>query len=747
MMEPPKQPTIEKKSTDDPLSACSHYENGNALFENGNMIEALSEYDKAIELNPRHAQAYTNRALVLQSIGQLDQALESCNHAIEINPTILEAYINRGNIHSELGNFSLAVNDYDNALYINTNSMKAHYNKGNALQALRQWEKSITCYENIVRIEPQNYAAFFNIGLAWHQLMQWDNALKNYALAIEYNPNFFMAYNNSGAILYNLNRWTQALLHFNKTIEINPHDPLAHNNQGAVLQSMRQPKQALLSFNQAIQLDPTYAQAYFNRAVVLEKMNRFDEAINDYKQLISIMPNYDFAKGSLLHVKMLCGDWSDFNQMNILIKNDVLNHKKVITPFQYQAISDSEYDLLICAKIAIDNQFSRKNNSFTHEQKWKHQKIRIGYVSGEFRNQATSVLLAQTWELHNKNEFEIIAFDNGWDDGSHLRNRISRAFDEIIDISNLSDLEAANLIHEKEIDILVNLNIFFGETRQGVFAFKPSPIQVNYLGFPGTSGSDYMDYLIADNIVIPKDSQHYYSEKIAYLPHSYQANDQQRIISSRAFSRHELGLPQHGFVYCCFNSTYKITPPTFERWMQILKSTPNSVLWLLQENLITVQKLRSEAMAQGIDPARLIFAEKMPHAEHLARHRAADLFLDTLPYNAHTTASDALWAGLPVLTCQGKTFPGRVASSLLAAVGLPELITLSQQDYERLAIELAANPTLLNSIKQKLQHNRLNTPLFDTPLFTHHLEDLYKQMMNRYRSNQPIDHLYSKSAH
>jgi len=305
----------------------------------------------------------------------------------------------------------------------------------------------------------------------------------------------------------------------------------------------------------------------------------------------------------------------------------------------------------------------------------------------------------------------------------------------------MSDLEAASLVKAKGIDILVNLNGYFGDARQDVFAYRPSPIQVNYLGFPGTIGADYIDYLIADRTVIPDASRQHYVEKIAWLPDCYQVNDRKKVIADKVFTREELGLPRTGFVFCCFNNNYKITPGTYDAWMRMLERVDASVLWLLESNPEAARNLRRECAARGVRPERLVFAPHMPLAEHLARHRAADLFIDTLPYNAHTTASDALWAGLPLITCIGRTFPGRVAASLLKAIDMPELITTTQEEYEALAVELATHPRRLELIRHKLSRNRLTTPLFDTPLFTRHIEDAFAQMVERYRADLPPDHI------
>jgi hypothetical protein len=433
---------------------------------------------------------------------------------------------------------------------------------------------------------------------------------------------------------------------------------------------------------------------------------------------------------------MLGCDWTNYEKYVDEIFHLVEEGRMGAEPFGFQGIANSEGLLKKCAEIYSNHKFPTGGN-FSKLPQFNHHKIRIGYLCGEFYNQATSILMTRAWELHDKSKFEIFAFDNGLDDGSEYRQRIKKAFARILDISKISDFEAVELIQENEIDILVNLNGFFGNQRQGIFSYKPAPIQVNYLGFPGTIGIGYMDYIIADKVVIPEDSKIYYAEKIVYLPNSYQANDNLRKISNKQFSRAQFGLPRDAFVFACFNNNYKITPTTFDSWMRILSLTRDSVLWLLADNSIAKENLIKEADARGIDSSRLVFAERLPISEHLARHKLADLFLDTLPYNAHTTCSDSLWAGLPVLTFKGHTFPGRVAASLLSAVGLSELITNNQEEYESLAIELAMNPQKLANIKLKLISNRLAAPLFDTPLFIKNLEAVYIKIHERYLEGLP----------
>jgi predicted O-linked N-acetylglucosamine transferase (SPINDLY family) len=368
------------------------------------------------------------------------------------------------------------------------------------------------------------------------------------------------------------------------------------------------------------------------------------------------------------------------------------------------------------------------------------QKIRIGYFSADFRNHAVSLLTAELYELHDKNKFEIIAFSFGVDDKGPMRLRLSQAFNQFIDVCDMSDLEIAKLARDLQIDIAVDLGGHTQDSRTGIFSNRAAPIQISYIGYLGTMGAEYYDYLLADETIIPDELQKFYAEKIVYLP-SYQVNDRKRLISDRQFTRQELGLPEHGFVFCCLNNNYKILPATFDGWMRILKIVVGSALWLLEDNEWSRENLKKEAEKQGIAADRLVFAERLPLPEHLARHRQADLFLDTFPCNAGATASDALWTGLPILTRMGRSFASRVAASLLNAIGLPELITNTQEEYEALAIELALNQNKLAEIKLKLANNRLTTPLFDTPLFTKNLETAYIKMMGRYQDDLQPDHI------
>jgi predicted O-linked N-acetylglucosamine transferase (SPINDLY family) len=422
------------------------------------------------------------------------------------------------------------------------------------------------------------------------------------------------------------------------------------------------------------------------------------------------------------------------------ISKKILSTKKVSEPFALLALSDDALLHKKSSEIYALKKYPKNPTLGSIPKHAKKEKIRIGYFSADLRQHAVSILAAELFELHNKNRFEIIAFSFGADDKSLMRLRLSGAFNQFIDVSSMSDLDIARLSRELKIDIAVDLGGYTSVCRTGLFAYRAAPIQVSYLGYLGTMGTEYIDYILADKTIIPDGSEPYYSEKIVYLP-SYQVNDRRRVISDKIFTRRELGLPEKGFVFCCFNNNYKILPNTFASWMRILKAAEDSILFLYADNKWVEENLKKEAEARGINRARLVFGRSIHADEYLARYRACDLFLDTTPYNAGTTASDALWAGVPILTFIGQSFASRMAASLLKAIELPELITSTQEEYEALAIDLAKNPQKLADIKLKLANNRLSTPLFDTPLFTKNLEAAYIKIYERYQDDLQPDHI------
>jgi predicted O-linked N-acetylglucosamine transferase (SPINDLY family) len=501
------------------------------------------------------------------------------------------------------------------------------------------------------------------------------------------------------------------------------------------LGELKRYEEAIACHDKAISINPNYAEAWSNKGNVLNELKRYDEAFASHDRALSLKNDIPWIYGDLLHTKMRVCSWSDFEGHLETIAQQVLANQEVITPLPLLSLSDNALLHRKSSEIYVQSKYPVKPVLGPIQKRPGNQKIRVAYYSADFHNHATGHLIAELFELYDKSQFEFIGFSFGPITNDEMRQRLEKSFDQFIEVGHQSDLEIAQLSRELNIDIAVDLKGFTQDSRTGIFAHRAAPIQVSYLGYPGTMGAEYMDYIIADKILIPEGAQQAYSEKVVYLPNSYQVNDRKRLISDKQFTRQELGLPENGFVFCCFNNNFKILPATFAGWMRILKAVEGSVLWLFQDNAWAVESLKQEAANQGIDPSRLVFAERMPLSEHLARQRQADLFLDTFPYNAHTTTSDSLWAGLPVLTLMGNSFASRVAASLLNAIGLPELITHTQEEYEALAVALATNPEKLAALKQKLASNRLTTPLFDTPQFTKDLERAYIQMHEQYQAD------------
>jgi protein O-GlcNAc transferase len=430
-----------------------------------------------------------------------------------------------------------------------------------------------------------------------------------------------------------------------------------------------------------------------------------------------------------------CCDWRGLDRLKSQIENGLRAGKPAIMPFAYAASFESPAGQLRASGIYAQRICPHRIASW-QGPRYRHDRIRLAYFSSDFRAHATGYVMAELFERHDRARFETFAISFGFDDGSKMQSRLRGAFNRFVDVKEKSDREIAALVREMEIDIAVDLKGFTENSRPGIFALRPAPVAVSYMGFPATMGADFIDYIIADRFVIPETENGSYSEKVVYLPDSYWVNDSKKRISERTPSRVEAGLPEAGFVFCCFNNNYKIRPEFFDVWMRLLHKVEGSVLWLFEGHAAVARNLRQEAAARGIAPERLIFAPRMALADHLARHRLADLFLDTLPYNAHTTATDALWVGLPVLTCAGSTFVGRVCASLLDAIGLPEMIAGSLEAYEALALKLATEAQALAAVKEKLGRNRASQPLFDTDRFRRHFEAAFITMHERHQRGE-----------
>ena len=713
-----------------------------ALQESGQLVEAIHTYKKLLKLTPKNPQLLNTLGMIALQLDNFKEGLNWLEQSLKIAPNQHYTLSNCGFALKELKHYSKALAYHDRALALKPDYVDAHYNRGLVLQALKRYEEALLSFDTTIALHPNDADAYYNRSISLKELKRYDEALISIDKVITLQPHYADAYCNRGTVLNALKHYDDALSSHDKALSLKYNYHEAYSNRAATLYHLKHLDEALESCNQAIIIKPHYAKSHSNRGAILTELRQFDEALASYNRAIVLKPDIDFLLGYFLHTKMHLCIWDDLPKHLNELTYKINNNEKVVTPFPVLALIDDPKIQKKTAEIYVNEKYPQSYVLPKIDHYPDHAKIRIGYFSADFHNHATMHLMAELFESHNKDKFEIIAFSFGPDTHDEWRQRVLLCFDQFIDVRFKSDRNIALLARTMEIDIAVDLKGFTTDSRAGIFAEGSAPIQVNYLGYPGTMGADYMDYLIADRTLIPEDKQQHYSEKIVYLPNSYQANVSKRSVTETALTRQELGLPDTGFIFCCFNNNYKITPTTFVGWMRILKAVEGSVLWLFESNSSAVNNLRKEAVKFGINEERLIFAKHLPIADHLNRIQIADLFIDTLPCNAHTTTSDALRMGLPVLTLIGHSFASRVAASLLNAVNLPELITTTQEQYESLAIEFGTHPEKLTPIKNKLLHNLSISPLYDIKLFTQHIESAYLIMQERQKNRLPPDHIY-----
>jgi len=668
----------------------------------GRHADALELIGAALKKQPDDARALSNYGIVLQRFKAYDQALACYQKALARAPDFPEAQNNRGITLHELGRYKEAIKSYDKALALRRDYAEAHFNRGNALSALKRHEQAVESYDRALAIRPANPEVF----------------------------------NNRGNALFDLNRHADAIVSYDQAIALRPDYANALNNRGRAMFTLKRYEDALANLSKALAISPDHVEALNNRGNVLKALKRYGEALADFEKALALKPDDAHAFGGLADAALKSCDWARMARIAGELPAR-LAAGCIVPPLSVLGYSGSPSLQLDCARTTIGYLVPPASKPLWTGKARRHDRLRIAYVSADFYRHATAFLMAQLFELHDRSRFEVLGVSFGRDDGSDMRARLVAAFDRFHEVGSRSDYDVAKLLHEQEVDIAVDLKGLTLDCRPGIFAHRPVPIQVSYLGYPGTMGADFIDYVIADAIVLPLDQQPFWTEKIVHLPDSYQVNDSKRQIAAHAPTRREAELPDRGFVFCSFNNNWKITPPLFEMWMRLLRAVEGSVLWLIWDNAAAAANLRKEAAARGVDPARLVFATTLKVEDHLARHRLADLFLDTLPVNAHTTASDALWAGLPLLTCRGESFSGRVAASLLEAVGLPELVTSNLEEYEALALRLAADANLLRGFHDRLAKNRLTSALFDTDRFRRRIEAAYLTMWDRFARGEP----------
>jgi len=648
-----------------------------------------------------------------------------------------------GVANAGLGNPEIAIGSFSKAIKLKPDYAEVYSNLGAVFKDLGRYKEAISSFANAIKLAPTDADSYYNLGNLFKDACAYEKAAASYRKAIQHRADYAWAHNNLGTVLRELGRREEAVVSYTKAVSLKPDYAQAHNNLGNVLNEIGRYEDAAVSHASAIQLQPDLAEAHSNLGNDLKSLGRLDEAIASYGVALQYKPDFEDARVRMLHQQACICDWKAIRSGAASIA-DLGVSKNEVVPFSMLSLEDHPARHLKRSQLYAEKMFQIPDMPVFARPDVKPERLRIGYFSADFHNHAIMFLMVKLFELHDSEKFVIHAYSYGVDSNDGMRNRLLAAVDVFHDVSDLSDRDVAKLCRSEGIDIAVDLTGYTQDSRSGIFGFRPAPVQINYLGYPGSMGAPFIDYILADELVIPAEQRKHYSEEIIYLPHSYQVNDSAREISDEPVSRAAEGLPETGFVFCCFNNNYKISSREFDIWMRLLLQVEGSVLWLLKPNQLAKQNLRREAKNRGVDPERIIFAHKAQQADHLARHRLADLFLDTFNYNAHTTASDALWAGLPVITKMGESFSARVAGSLLNAIGVPELITCSEASYEQLSLELALKPQKLAALKEKLAANRLTTALFDTGKFAEHIEDAYQLVYQRYIDGKVPETIFVK---
>ena len=733
--------SLKKAISAEPNYVDAHYNLAITFKELGRLDESVKSYQKTIEINPNFAQAYNNLGNVFNQLGKTKAGIECFEKAIEINPNFAEAYNNLGNLYKDLQQHDNAFQSYKKAIGIHPNIAEVHNNLGNVLKDLEQYDDAIQSYKKAIEINPEFAEAYYNLGATLRQLRQMDEAVINLKKAISIRSNYAEAYNNLGSCFTLLGNMNSAIDSYQKALDINPDYAEAYNSLGNALNLLGKVKAGIKCFEKAISIDPNFAEAYNSLGNAYKKTKQREKSLVLFKKAMTIKPNMDFILGDILNSKMHLCEWDETQKLLEDTRKKIVNNEKVIEPFNLMGLIDDPALQIKAQRLRITGDHPKSNILPAIDQYPKHPKIRIGYFSADFREHPVGYLTAELYELHDRDHFEVHAFSFGPDTKDEMNLRIKAGVDHFHDVNKLSHKEIALFARSLEIDIAIDLGGLTAEARTDVFAMSAAPIQLSYIGYLGTMGADYYDYLIADPVMIPKESQKYYAEKIVYLP-SFQVNDSTDLPPEITLTRKDVSLPEEGFVFCCFNNTYKFTPTIFDSWARILKQVENSVLIVYANNETSKANLSEEIKHRGVDPSRLIFGDSLPKPKYLARYRTADLFLDTHPYNAGTTASDALKMGLPMITYLGNCYQARMGASIVSALNLPELITHSLEEYEALAIELATNPEKMQAIKDKLASNLTTAPLYNTKLFVKNLESAYTTMYERYHEGLEPDHIY-----
>ncbi|MEJ0036265.1 MAG: tetratricopeptide repeat protein [Gammaproteobacteria bacterium] len=715
---------------------------GNALIKAERVAEAKEAYDRALTLRPEHAGALLNRAAAFVRLEKLEEAQADLDRLLALDPNHVEAHIRRASLAAKRGDPLDAYQRLECETPDLSQSAEAWCVRGSALAQLRCYEEALEAYDRALELRSDYVDASAGRGGVLSMLRRFEEALLEYDRALRIDPDHVEALYNRGLALGELDRLEEALEYFERAVANKPRYLRGLANLVPVLARFRHFPQALECCDRALEIEPKHAQTLIWRADMLVKLRRFDDALAAYDTVLEVEPAGADSWFSLyLYLRKNICDWNGLDAMIARLRAGFTGPDPApVAPLLLMSFDSTlEEKLNVARHFASTTPAPPSRKERPPEATFKpHERIRIAYISANFNRHPVAYTLAELMERHDRSKFDVIGISLGGDDRSDIRARIVSACTSFHDVNALSDEAAADLLRELEVDIAIDLMGHTEDSRRGMLALRCAPLQVNYLGFPGTSAEPYMDYLIADQYLIPSEHREGYTERLVRLPHSYMPIDTKWGASEHTPTRQSEGLPEQGFVFCAFTTHYKITPAVFDVWMRLLSQIESSVLWLQGANEVAERNLEAFAAERGVDPSRLIFAIRTPGiAEHLARHRLADLYLDTTPYNAHSTARDALWMGLPLLTIEGSSFASRVAGSILTAAGLPQLVAADLDAYESMALRLARDPQALADLKRHLAETRLAQPLFDMDLYRRHIEVAFTRMVERARRGEP----------
>lgn len=736
-----------------PSVALAHYNLGLVYLTQKKIPEAAAAFAQCLKYAPKSAMAHAKLAECYIRTGKLQQAVKHIETSLTINP-------DQHGLLGELGRLQVHFKDWEKARYCFSKAAQMQpgnasilNNLGNVCNALDQRGDAQKAYHQAIKADPDNAQAYYNLANLHLRAGNETAARTGMIKALERKPDQFHMLSRMGNLFAMWRYHGAALTCFTAAHEKKPDDMETLRGLGRAYADGGKPDEAIECFERVSKAAPEDWQPLYDIADVCVKCRRIPKAVEYFRKVMKRKPDHYMTAARLFfHQREIC-DWEGLDELSNLLDQAIAGRKNEKNPIMEPAfinISRSEdpaqnYKNSRDLAMGPTEQAKRRNLKFDYAPALAlKDKIHVGYLSFDFRDHPTSHLIAGLFEQHDRDKFHITAFSYGGDDGGVHRKRIEQGVDTFVNMRGLGDLEAAQKIHKQGSQILVDLMGHTTGTRLVIPALRPAPVQMYYLGYPGTIGGDFFDYTLVDNVIAPKAEAKYFGEKLAVMPDSYQINDHLQKFSEDVISRKDFGLPEDKFVFCCFSLAHKIEPTMFESWMNILKRTPDSVLWIYVVEEEGRRNLRSVMQARGLDSDRLIFADREPKARHLSRLKLADLGLDTRIYNGHTTTSDTLWAGTPVITLKGKHFASRVSASLLGAIKLPELVTDKFEDMENLAVKLATDKKAKAKLDKKLEKNRLTTPLFDTPLFARNLENLYSQMWPRYLDGKKPIHLKIK---